>query len=82
MIGYATGFQIWDCSDLASISEVLNLSGKQWSGIDLVQYLPPPGGLLDEDLLGSQRPLLGILSVSSLIVYLVPLSHSFQTFRR
>lgn len=28
-LGYATGFQIWDCTNLSSVSEILNLSG--WS---------------------------------------------------
>lgn len=31
IIGYTAGIQIWDCSDLASVSELLNLSNQEWS---------------------------------------------------
>ncbi|KAI0693476.1 hypothetical protein BC835DRAFT_1071237 [Cytidiella melzeri] len=61
LLGYCTGMQIWDCTDMGSISEILNLTGVQWTDILQAQVLPapPPGSKPDPRV--DQRPLLGIL---------------------
>ncbi|KAH9949200.1 hypothetical protein B0H21DRAFT_840758, partial [Amylocystis lapponica] len=61
MLGYATGLQVWDCSNLGSVSEILNLSGAPWGSVELVGVLPDP---VDSkaDLFRTKRPLIGILS--------------------
>ncbi|PCH41803.1 hypothetical protein WOLCODRAFT_132119 [Wolfiporia cocos MD-104 SS10] len=72
VIGYPAGLQIWDCSDLGAVSEILNLSGPQWGAVACARVLPPPA-LHAGDGYKEQRPLLGILSrtgeYSEFIVY-------------
>lgn len=77
IIGYTTGIQIWDCSDLGSVTEILNLTleSEEWT-LDVVgrtvsfntfvraAVLPSPADTRG-DLLASHRPLLGILMASS-----------------
>ena len=65
LIGYRTGLQIWDCSSLGSVSELLNLTGPQWGAIELARVLPPPRGSDTEDNFGQQRPLIGMMYAPS-----------------
>lgn len=61
---YRAGFQIWDASNLASVSEVLNvnLEGKQIdSRVFYAAVIPPPKRALDQ--FKSQRPLVGLVYV-------------------
>ncbi|KIJ59762.1 hypothetical protein HYDPIDRAFT_177705 [Hydnomerulius pinastri MD-312] len=60
-LGYSTGFQMWDCTDLASVSEVLNLSGPSWAHVTFVGVLASPP-LADDGQLNSLRPLIGVIS--------------------
>ncbi|OBZ65051.1 hypothetical protein A0H81_14964 [Grifola frondosa] len=58
MLGYPTGLQIWDCSNLGSISELLNLSGPQWGAVEFARVLPNPP-LSAADQFHAKRPLSG-----------------------
>ncbi|KAG8218093.1 hypothetical protein J3R82DRAFT_3608 [Butyriboletus roseoflavus] len=59
-LGYSYGFQVWDCTNLASVSELLNLSGPTWGRVTFAGVLPPP--LADDGQLISLRPLIGVIS--------------------
>ena len=61
ILGYRTGLQMWDCTDLGSISEILNLSGAQWADVQQAQILPTPS--MASDALSEPHPFLGILYV-------------------
>lgn len=64
-LGYYSGFQMWDCTNLASVSEVLNLSGPSWGHVTFAGVLPPP--LVDDGELTSLRPLIGVMCVALII---------------
>lgn len=64
-LGYSSGFQMWDCTNLASISEVLNLSGPSWGQATFAGVLPPP--LADDGQLMNLRPLIGVMCVALII---------------
>lgn len=56
MLGYPTGLQLWDCSNLSSVAELLNLTGSQWGAVEFAGILPdPPRAATDE--LRQKRPL-------------------------
>lgn len=56
MLGYPTGLQLWDCSNLSSVAELLNLTGSQWGAVEFAGILPdPPRAAADE--LRQKRPL-------------------------
>ena len=57
-LGYPSGFQMWDCTDLATVSEVLNLSGRSWGYVNFAGVLPSP---LADDGFTSLRPLIGVM---------------------
>ncbi|KAF8125490.1 hypothetical protein EV363DRAFT_1225882 [Boletus edulis] len=59
-LGYSSGFQMWDCNNLASVSEVLNLSAPSWGYVSFAAALPPPD--TDDAQLSSLRPLIGVIS--------------------
>ncbi|KAI0915567.1 hypothetical protein AcV5_003752 [Taiwanofungus camphoratus] len=61
LLGYPSGLQIWDCSDLGSVSEILNLSGPQWGAVDFAAVLPSPL-TSEDDQFATKRPLIGVLS--------------------
>ena len=61
LVGYRTGMQIWDCSNLGSISEILNLSGPSWNDIKIAAVLPSPDTNVAQDEMESRRPLVGIM---------------------
>lgn len=60
LLGYRNGIQIWDCTNLGSVSEVLNLSGIEWSDVITAAVLPDPLVSDSRDLFVAERPLLGI----------------------
>lgn len=57
ILGYRNGLQIWDCTDMGAISEVLNLKGAPFADIIQAQILSTPV----PDPMAEQRPLLGLL---------------------
>ena len=58
MLGYPTGLQLWDCSNLGSVSELLNLAGPGWGAVEFSGVLPdPPNGA--EDMYRQKRPMVG-----------------------
>ena len=57
-LGYLTGLQILDCTNLGSVIEILNLSRSDWGQVTFAGVLPPPSTL---DLFTLQRPLIGIV---------------------
>ncbi|KAF8638773.1 hypothetical protein AX17_001968 [Amanita inopinata Kibby_2008] len=69
ILAYPSGFQLWDCTDLGSVTEVLNLNVKspEWLGggeIVHVSVLPSPSSQTLRqfgDPLAGDRPLLGIV---------------------
>ncbi|KZT13315.1 uncharacterized protein LAESUDRAFT_719678 [Laetiporus sulphureus 93-53] len=72
MLGYHNGLQVWDCSDLGSVTEILNLSGDSWGSVELMKVLPSVMNST-EDKFRRSRPLMGVLSSSgdrrSLLIY-------------
>ncbi|KAF9237016.1 hypothetical protein BU15DRAFT_88909 [Melanogaster broomeanus] len=60
-LGYSSGIQMWDCTNLASVSEVLNLSGPSWGRVTFAGVLPPPSPADDGQLI-NLRPLIGLIS--------------------
>jgi len=58
-LGYSSGFQMWDCTNLASVSEVLNLSAPSWGHVTFAGALPPP--VADDIQFSSLRPLIGLM---------------------
>lgn len=63
MLGYPTGLQLWDCSNLSSVAELLNLTGSQWGAVEFACILPdPPRTATDE--LRQKRPLVAFSYVS------------------
>ncbi|KAI0333347.1 hypothetical protein GY45DRAFT_1344085 [Cubamyces sp. BRFM 1775] len=64
MLGYPTGLQLWDCSNLGSVAELLNLTGPQWGAVEFAGVLPDPspqarGG---KDAFQQKRPLIAFSS--------------------
>ncbi|KAH7923186.1 hypothetical protein BV22DRAFT_1015894 [Leucogyrophana mollusca] len=60
-LGYSSGFQLWNCTNLGSVSEVLNLSGPSWGLVTFAGVLASPR-VSDKDQIGDQRPLIGVVS--------------------
>ena len=56
-LGYSTGLQIWDCTNLGSVTEILNLSGSDWERVKFAGVLPAPS-FSKFDPFASQRPLI------------------------
>ncbi|KAI0686244.1 hypothetical protein C8Q76DRAFT_313203 [Earliella scabrosa] len=61
MLGYPRGLQVWDCANLGSVSELLNLAGAQWGAVEFAGVLPDPRVPAD-DAFRAQRPLIGFSS--------------------
>jgi hypothetical protein len=51
---------VWDCTNLSSVSEVLNRSGQDWGHVAHAGVLPRPQ-LKEDDLIGGQWPAIGIM---------------------
>ncbi|KAI0786532.1 hypothetical protein C8Q75DRAFT_278928 [Abortiporus biennis] len=79
LVGYNTGLNIWDCTDLASVTELLNLSGSQWGAVHQAGILPTPS---EDDELESIRPLVGIVSRTSEDTFLAYSLRTHQVIRR
>jgi hypothetical protein len=77
VLGYLSGLQIWDCTNLDSITEMLNLSGPEWGTVWTAQVLPGPLPPIGDQFLSS-RPLLGLMCgfISFLRLVLTRLSSS------
>ena len=58
MLGYPSGLQLWDCSNLGSVSELLNLAGPEWGAVQFSAILPDPLSGVD-DAYRPKRPLIG-----------------------
>ncbi|KAI6096747.1 hypothetical protein F5141DRAFT_1011714 [Pisolithus sp. B1] len=59
-LGYPCGCQIWDCTDLGSVSEILNLTDSSWGRISFAGVLASPP-MTDDDHLRGLRPLIGVI---------------------
>ncbi|KAI0766225.1 hypothetical protein BD413DRAFT_494502 [Trametes elegans] len=63
MLGYPTGLQLWDCSNLGSVAELLNLAGSQWGAVEFAGVLPdPPAASARADAFRQKRPLIAFSS--------------------
>jgi hypothetical protein len=59
LLGYRSGLQIWDCTNLGSVSEIVNISGgDSWGKVTFVSVLPTPR---NDEVFASQRPLIGVV---------------------
>lgn len=65
VLGYSSGLQIWDCTNLDSIAEILNVTSPEWGRTLQAEVLPNPPALGDELL--NSRPLLGIMYVDFIL---------------
>ncbi|KAF9652801.1 hypothetical protein BDM02DRAFT_2601811 [Thelephora ganbajun] len=63
LLGYRRGFQVWDCTNLGTISEVVNVtSSKEWGAVTHAALLPNPHRELE--VVKAPRPYLGVVSTS------------------
>jgi len=51
---------MWDCTSLASVSEVVNLSDSSWGRVTFAGVLVPPP-LADDGQFKGLRPLIGVM---------------------
>lgn len=65
VLGYSSGLQIWDCTNLDSIAEILNVTSPEWGRVLQAEVLPNPPAAGDEFL--NSRPLLGMMCVDFLL---------------
>ena len=68
VLGYSSGLQIWDCTNLDSIAEILNVTSLEWGRVLQAEVLPNPLAASDELL--NSRPLLGMMWVDFLLLFL------------
>ncbi|KAL6303055.1 hypothetical protein BKA93DRAFT_917639 [Sparassis latifolia] len=61
ILGYPSGLQIWDSTDLGAVSELLNLS-RDWGAVVYAGVLPNPRLSSKDDPMREKRPLLGVVS--------------------
>ena len=67
ILAYSSGVQIWDCTNLDSIAEMLNVSSPEWGRVLHAEVLPnPPSTASDE--FSKSRPLLGMMYGSGISV--------------
>lgn len=60
-LGYQSGLQVWDCTNLGSVCEVMNVSREDgWGRVSLARVLPAPIAKNDKDL-ACKRPLIGVV---------------------
>ncbi|KAI0059285.1 hypothetical protein BV25DRAFT_1961843 [Artomyces pyxidatus] len=62
-LGYISGLQIWDCTNLDSIVELLNLPNPDWGRIWSADVLPTPSS--SDDQFARARPLVGAIAKRS-----------------
>ena len=60
LLGYRRGFQVWDCTNLGTISEVVNITSEEWGAVTHAALLPSPRQEL-EAVKAPQRPYLGVV---------------------
>lgn len=61
LLGYPRGFQVWDCTNPSTVSEVVNVaSSEEWGAVTYAALLPTPREELEGAKLG-QRPYLGVV---------------------
>jgi hypothetical protein len=60
ILGYLSGLQIWDCTNLDSITELLNVSSSEWGRVFYAEVLPSPRTATGDEFYNS-RPVLGIM---------------------
>ena len=65
ILAYSTGLQIWDCTNLDSITEMLNVSGPEWGRVLHAEVLPNPSAAAGDEFIKS-RPLLGMMCGSGI----------------
>jgi hypothetical protein len=65
VLGYSSGLQIWDCTNLDSIAEILNVTNPEWGRVLQAEVLPNPPAAGDELL--NSRPLLGMMCVDFIL---------------
>jgi hypothetical protein len=64
-LGYSMGLHIWDCTNLGTVSEILNLPKPPWGRVAFAGVLhAPPRSEVDPFV--AQRPLIGV-NVSELV---------------
>lgn len=63
LLGYTTGLQIWDCTILGSVAEILNLTDYPFGSISFAGVLATPHSSRERDC-DSSRPLIGVVSRS------------------
>jgi len=63
LLGYTTGLQIWDCTTLGSVSEILNLTDYPFGSVTFAGVLANPHSSRERDH-DSSRPLIGVVSRS------------------
>ncbi|KAH9984189.1 hypothetical protein BJV77DRAFT_1072315 [Russula vinacea] len=61
ILAYSSGLQIWDCTNLDSISEMLNISSPEWGRVVHAEVLPNLPAAAGDEFLNS-RPLLGMIA--------------------
>jgi hypothetical protein len=62
LLAYTSGLQIWDCTNLGAVSEILNLNGLEWRRVTFAATLPsPPTHKSKTDSFRDERPLIGIM---------------------
>lgn len=60
-LGYRSGLQVWDCTNLGSVCEIVNISGGDaWGQVTFAGVLPDPNPRVDKSL-ASKRPLIGVM---------------------
>ena len=58
-LGYRSGLQVWDCTNLGSVCEIVNVSGGDgWDKVTFAGVLPTPTPRNDQ-FLAPNRPLIG-----------------------
>jgi hypothetical protein len=62
LLGYTTGLQIWDCTTLGSVSEILNLTDYPFGSVTFAGVLANPHSSRERDH-DSSRPLIGVVCV-------------------
>jgi hypothetical protein len=65
ILAYSSGLQIWDCTNLDSIAEMLNEPSTEWGRILHAEVLPNPLVAAGDEFLNS-RPLLGMMCGSGI----------------
>lgn len=76
ILGYLSGLQIWDCTNLDSITELLNVSSSEWGHVLHAEILPTPLTATGDEFL-NLRPVLGIMC-GYLHCYLIPTNNCLQ----